>query len=111
MHAMIINWFVGFPRELAIFLISAIPITELRAALPLAYTVYAMSAFWSWLYAVAGTFFTMVIIVFALDPIARKNVPATSDRVSVLARPTTRHARLISTGASAGRRFSLLRKT
>lgn len=68
---MIINWFVGFPRELAIFLISAIPITELRAALPLAYTVYAMSAFWSWFYAVAGTFFTMVIIVFALDPIAK----------------------------------------
>jgi uncharacterized membrane protein len=71
MHEMIIGWFANFPKELAIFLISAIPVTELRAALPLAYTVYGMSAFWSWFYSVAGTFFTMVIIVLLLDPIAK----------------------------------------
>jgi len=71
MHEMIISWFINFPKEFAIFLISAIPVTELRVALPLAYTVYGMSAFWSWLYSVAGTFFTMVIIVLLLDPIAR----------------------------------------
>ncbi|MFA5962235.1 MAG: small multi-drug export protein [Parcubacteria group bacterium] len=71
MHEMIIGWFTGFPKELAIFLISAIPVTELRAALPLAYTVYGMGAFWSWFYAVAGTFFTMIVIVLALDPIAK----------------------------------------
>lgn len=71
MHQFIISYFSHFPKELAIFLIAAIPVTELRAALPLAYNFYAMSAFWSWFYAVAGTFFTMVIIVLALDPIAR----------------------------------------
>ncbi|MCX6761641.1 MAG: small multi-drug export protein [Candidatus Moranbacteria bacterium] len=71
MHEMIIGWFTGFPKELAIFLISAIPVTELRAALPLAYSVYGMSAFWSWFYSVAGTFFTMVIIVFLIEPIAK----------------------------------------
>jgi uncharacterized membrane protein len=71
MHEIIIGWFAGFPKELATFLISAIPITELRAALPLAYKVYGMSAFWAWFYSVSGTFFTMVVIVLAMDPIAR----------------------------------------
>jgi uncharacterized membrane protein len=71
MHEMVIGWFANFPKELAVFLISIIPVTELRVALPLAYKVYGMSAFWSWFYSVAGTFFTMVIIVLALDPIAK----------------------------------------
>jgi uncharacterized membrane protein len=70
MHEFIISLFGNFPKELAVFLIAAIPVTELRAALPLAYNVYGLSAFWSWFYSVAGTFFTMVLIVFLLDPIA-----------------------------------------
>lgn len=71
MHEFIINLFVGFPKELATFLIAIIPVTELRAALPLAYKVYGLSAFWSWFYSVAGTYFAMVLIVFLLDPIAK----------------------------------------
>lgn len=55
---------------MATFLIAIIPVTELRAALPLAYKVYGLGAFWSWFYSVAGTFFAMVIIVFLLDPVA-----------------------------------------
>ena len=70
MHEFIINLFSGFPKELATFIIAAIPVTELRAALPLAYKIYGLSAFWSWFYSVAGTFFVMVIIVLLLDPIA-----------------------------------------
>lgn len=71
MHGFIINLFGGFPKELATFIIAAIPVTELRAALPLAYKVYGMTAFWSWFWSVAGTFFTMVLIVVLLDPIVR----------------------------------------
>jgi uncharacterized membrane protein len=71
MHDLIISWFQNFPKELATFLIAAIPVTELRAALPLAYKVYGLSIFWAWFYSVLGTFFTMVIIVFLLDPIAK----------------------------------------
>jgi len=71
MHALIISWFVGFPHWLATFLVAMIPVTELRAALPLAYNVYRMSAFDAWLWSVLGTFAAMVIIVFLLDPIAR----------------------------------------
>jgi uncharacterized membrane protein len=37
----------------------------------LAYKVYGLSAFWAWFYAVAGTFFAMVIIVILLDPVAK----------------------------------------
>lgn len=71
MHDLIISWFTGFPKELATFLIAVIPVTELRAALPLAYKVYGLSAFWAWFWSVLGTFFAMVIIVLLLDPISK----------------------------------------
>lgn len=71
MHELIISWFQNFPKELATFLIAAIPVTELRAALPLAYKVYGLSAFWAWFFSVAGTFFAMVLIVLLLDPVAK----------------------------------------
>ncbi|MCX6763797.1 MAG: small multi-drug export protein [Candidatus Moranbacteria bacterium] len=71
MNAIIFSWFIGFPKWLATFIISMIPVTELRAALPLAYKVYGLSAFSAWLWSVLGTFFTMVIIVLLLDPIAQ----------------------------------------
>lgn len=70
MNEVIISWFAGFPKELAIFLIAIIPVTELRVAIPLAYKVYGLSAFSAWLWSVLGTFFVMVLIVTVLDPIA-----------------------------------------
>lgn len=71
MHDFIINLFAGFPKELATFLIALIPVTELRASIPLAIKVYGLSSFSAWFYSVAGTFFAMVLIVFLLDPIAK----------------------------------------
>jgi len=71
MHDIIISWFAGFPKEIATFLIALIPVTELRAALPLAYKVYSLSAFSAWLWSVLGTFTAMVVIVVLLDPIAQ----------------------------------------
>ncbi|TAK95514.1 ligand-binding protein SH3 [Patescibacteria group bacterium] len=70
MHEIIISWFAGFPKELATFIIAAIPITELRAALPLAYKVYGLSAFSAWFWSVAGTYVAMVAILFLLNPVA-----------------------------------------
>jgi len=69
MQEIIISWFSGFPKELATFLIAIIPVTELRAAIPLAYNVYGLSAFSAWLWSVLGTFFAMVLIVTILDPV------------------------------------------
>lgn len=71
MHDLIINLFSGFPKELATFLIAFIPVTELRASIPLAVKVYGLSSFASWFYSVAGTFFVMVLIVLVLDPIQK----------------------------------------
>jgi len=71
MKEIVISWFVNFPEELATFLVAIIPVTELRASIPLAYKVYGLSAFSSWLYSVLGTFFAMLLILFLLDPIAK----------------------------------------
>lgn len=71
MHDLIINSFSNFPKELATFLIAFIPVTELRASIPLAVKVYELSPFASWFYSVAGTYFVMVAIVFLLDPVAK----------------------------------------
>lgn len=71
MHEIIISWFQGFPKELATFLIAAIPVTELRAAIPVAYKAYGMSAFASWFWSMAGTYAAMIVIVLLLDPIAK----------------------------------------
>lgn len=70
MQEIIISWFSSFPKELATFLIAIIPITELRAALPLAYKIYGLSAFSAWLWSVLGTFFAMILVVTILNPIA-----------------------------------------
>ncbi len=70
MHDIIISWFSSFPEELAVFLIAAIPVTELRAAIPVAYKVYNLSPLVSWFWSVAGTYAVMVLIVLLLDPIA-----------------------------------------
>lgn len=71
MHDIIISWFTNFPGWLATFLIAMIPVTELRAALPLAYKAYGLSAFWAWFWSVGGTYAAMVIIVLLLDPVAK----------------------------------------
>ena len=71
MHDLIINFFSSFPRELATFLIALIPVTELRASIPLAIKVYHLTATAAWFYSVAGTYFAMVLIVLILDPIAK----------------------------------------
>ena len=71
MHDLIINLFSGFNKELATFLIALIPVTELRASIPLAINIYGLSAWAAWFYSVAGTYFAMVLIVFLLDPVAK----------------------------------------
>lgn len=71
MHEIVINWFVNFPKGWATFLIAIIPVTELRASIPLAVKVYDMHPFLAWFYSVMGTFFAMILIVFLLDPVSK----------------------------------------
>ncbi len=70
MHETIISWFVNFPKELATLLIAAVPVTELRVAIPVAYKIYNLSALAAWFYSVLGTYVVMVIIVILLEPLA-----------------------------------------
>lgn len=71
MHEFIISLFSGFNKELATFLIAAVPVTELRASIPLAYQVYKLSAFSAWFWSVLGTFSAMLLIVTILEPIEK----------------------------------------
>lgn len=71
MSDFIISLFSNVPRELATFLIAFIPVTELRASIPLAVKVYKLTPFAAWFYSVAGTYFVMILIVFLLDPVAK----------------------------------------
>lgn len=71
MHDLVIGWFANFPKDWATFLIALIPVTELRASIPLAVKVYGLAPFWAWVYSVAGTFFAMLLIVLLLDPVSK----------------------------------------
>ncbi|MFZ2153922.1 MAG: small multi-drug export protein [Candidatus Moraniibacteriota bacterium] len=71
MHDIVISWFVNFPKGWATFLIAMIPVTELRASIPLAVKVYQLNLFLAWFYSVMGTYVAMVMIVFLLDPISK----------------------------------------
>jgi len=70
MHDLIISWFTNFPGWLATFLIAMIPVTELRASIPVAYEKFGLTAFSAWFWSVAGTYSAMVVILLLLDPVA-----------------------------------------
>ncbi len=65
-----ISWFKNFPPELATFLLSMIPIAELRVALPVALVVYKLpllvAFFWSFL----GNMLPIFLVVYLLRPFA-----------------------------------------
>jgi uncharacterized membrane protein len=71
-----IEWFGGFPAELSVFLLSMLPITELRASIPIALEVYGLDVIHAWLLAVIGnivpTIFILLVIPFAHDWLMRQ---------------------------------------
>ncbi|MBU1146261.1 small multi-drug export protein [Patescibacteria group bacterium] len=65
-----VAWFQNLPPVAAVMLIAAIPIAELRAALPVAILVYKMP-FWSALFwSVLGNMLPIFFIVYLLRPAA-----------------------------------------
>ncbi|OGI25843.1 MAG: hypothetical protein A3J76_04870 [Candidatus Moranbacteria bacterium RBG_13_45_13] len=64
------TWFQNFPPELATFLIAMIPISELRAAIPVAIKIYHLSVWSAYLWSVLGNLVPMILIVLILQPIA-----------------------------------------
>ncbi|MBD3311644.1 MAG: ligand-binding protein SH3 [Candidatus Magasanikbacteria bacterium] len=58
-----VEWFVGFPPELAVFFLSMIPITELRAAIPIGIEVYKLPVFTTWILAILGDIIPAIFIL------------------------------------------------
>ncbi|MFH1286619.1 MAG: small multi-drug export protein [Candidatus Magasanikbacteria bacterium] len=71
-----VEWFASFPPEWAVFFLSMIPITELRASIPIGIGVYGISPMETWIIAVLGnmlpTIFILLIIPHAHDWILRQ---------------------------------------
>lgn len=63
-------WFQNFPPELATFLIAIIPISELRASIPIAIKVYELPVWSAYIFSVLGNLLPMILIVLILEPVA-----------------------------------------
>jgi uncharacterized membrane protein len=70
LHIDFSTWFSNFPPQLATFLIAMVPISELRASIPIAIKVYKLSAASAYLWSVLGNLVPMILIVLILKPIA-----------------------------------------
>lgn len=66
-----VEWFAGFPRELATFLTAMIPVGELRAAIPVAIHAYEMPWWSAYIWAVLGNAFVVALIMLLLEPVSR----------------------------------------
>jgi len=62
--------FRNIPPELATFLIAMVPISELRASIPIAIEAYHLSAPAAYLWSVLGNLVPMILIVLILEPVA-----------------------------------------
>jgi uncharacterized membrane protein len=62
--------FHNLPPQLATFLIAMIPISELRASIPIAIKIYHLSIQSALLWSVLGNLVPMILIVLILEPVA-----------------------------------------
>lgn len=65
-----VSIFEGVPKELATVLTAMTPIGELRAALPIALTVYEMPFWQAYLFSVIGNMIPVALIIWFFDPVA-----------------------------------------
>ncbi|MBU1149298.1 small multi-drug export protein [Patescibacteria group bacterium] len=63
--------FQSWPEELSTFLISTIPIAELRAAIPIALGSFNLSVASAYFYAVIGNMFPVIFILWWLEPVSK----------------------------------------
>ena len=71
MQDIIINGFINFPAELATFLMAMVPVTELRASIPVAIISYKMAPFWAFFWSVLGNTLMGIIVVLILEPVTK----------------------------------------
>ncbi|MCK5084654.1 MAG: small multi-drug export protein [Candidatus Pacebacteria bacterium] len=63
--------FNNFPPELATFIVSMLPISELRGAIPLAIGVYHLNPVEAYFLAVIGNMIPVIFILKYIDPISK----------------------------------------
>ncbi|RKY31121.1 MAG: ligand-binding protein SH3, partial [Candidatus Omnitrophota bacterium] len=68
---MILGWLEGIPKEIAVMIIGALPVFELRGALPLAlyWEIPMCKAFWL---AVLGNLIPVAPLLLLLEPVSRR---------------------------------------
>ncbi len=60
----------NFPPELAVFIISMLPISELRGAIPAALAVYHLNPLQTYVIAVAGNMIPVILILKYIEPVS-----------------------------------------
>ena len=65
----IIGWASGFPPEWATFFMAMLPVTELRASIPIAITVFDMYWWEAFFYSFLGNLFLGAVVLFAGETI------------------------------------------
>lgn len=65
------NLFNDFSPELATFIISMMPISELRGAIPIAIGVYHLSPIEAYFLAIVGNIIPVILILKYLDPVSK----------------------------------------
>ncbi|MBN1778961.1 MAG: small multi-drug export protein, partial [Candidatus Buchananbacteria bacterium] len=63
-------FFLVFPPELATFLLALLPLTELRASIPIGIFVYHLPAFSAFFYSVLGNLVAGYLVLVLINPIA-----------------------------------------
>lgn len=71
MQQLLISYFSHFPREWAVFFLSMMPITELRATIPLAIIQFHMAPLLAYFYAVAGNTLMGAIVLAIVEPVVK----------------------------------------
>ncbi len=67
MHDIIISYLDSFPREIATLILAALPVTELRLALPVAMHVWLLLPLQAYFWAVIGNLIPLLPLFFGLE--------------------------------------------
>ncbi len=69
MQQLLISYFSHFPHEWAVFFLSMMPVTELRATIPVAILQWHMTPFAAFFYAVIGNTLMGALVVLIVEPV------------------------------------------
>ena len=64
-----LQWFSSLPKELATLLLAMVPVTELRASIPVAILIYKLPVWKAVVFSVIGDFIPAILILYLAGPI------------------------------------------